>query len=720
MIQRSDVYRGAKFVNEQGAVCKIFRAETNEYGKSYVTFSLDGDYDCKSIGWLLQVLNENGYKEIDSCDESMQNNKFNSRFTEIAPKDRIGSELTYDVENSPIKLSKNLTSNFVKKELTKIIQSIKENAYVKIFDNEIKFNIDTTYGACTRIFVWGPDFANNLIKERTKRFLADCGLDITGEPVTGINDDNLGYGFNLYDNDEAAKCIKFFHNLWKKLPLAMNSYNTTKDMDDEAYNVYKGNLPSNKVLNWDFNCYGKDFSYTFKILDDGNTLSIQDNQDKHSEEDALHVQFPIEPYKLVGLLLKNRFINLENLINDADRETLNAVRRMYDIDDDDDEQNVGSYFVRDIIEAAYDIDTPIDENYKIYTIEGVKDVCEFIVKDLGDLISDNTITLKRDINDARAKKLKKHPDLRAKYESKKSLSSNGRNYQMNDSIFKSILNEAAEFEIGPDANGKTSVFTKKDVMTSHMTHNKAAVPTVEKKWVKVDKNAQPETWRTANAAYKKAKELGVADKIAAEANTRTADFEVDPITDDLEINFDNGGSINAGPLTESEVIFENASKKRAKLTEGFVVGEDNNELWFDQDAFSSFVADVLKINKEDVNGFKVCKEPWFDHDTCAYYTAILSKEDLEDYVNSHFDTSIFGPDFKILNISIDTNHIDTLLVRVCMSNEDFENKEFNDSRIGPFECSGFNLNRFDDNITIATLIFTPASDVTVDENYLER
>ena len=422
MIQRSDICKGAEFINEQGSVCRIFRAETNEYSKSYVTFSLDGDYDCKSIGWLLQVLNENGYEEMDSCEESMKNNKFNSRFMEIAPKDRIGSELTYDVENSPIKLSKNITSNFVKKELTKIIQSIRKNAYVKIFDNEIKFNTQRweSSGIYTRIFVWGPDFANNLIRERTKRFLADCGLDITGEPDKAANDNNLGYGFDLHDNDEASECIKFFHNLWKKLPLAMNSYNTTKDMDDEAYNVYKGNLPSKAVLNWDFNCCGKDFSYTFKILDDGNKLSIQDNQDEYGEEHALPVQFPIEPYNLVDLLLKRRFINLENLINDADRETLNAVRHMYDIDDDDDEQNVGSYFVRDTIEAAYSIITHVNEDDKIYTIESVRDVCEFIVKELGNLISDNNIAIKRDMNDARAKKLKKHPDLRAKYESKQS------------------------------------------------------------------------------------------------------------------------------------------------------------------------------------------------------------------------------------------------------------------------------------------------------------
>ena len=419
MIQRSDINRGAKFVNEQGSVCKIFRAETNEYGKSYVTFSLNGDYDCKSIGWLLQVLNENGYKEIDNCEESMQNNKFNSRFMEIAPKDRVGSISTYDIENSSIKLSKNLTSNFIKKELTKIIQSIRENAYVKVFDNEIKFNLRSwESGTYIRIFVWGPDFANNLIKERTKRFLADCGLDITGEPDKAANGDNLGYGFDLHSNNEASECIKFFHNLWKKLPLAMNSYNTVKDMDDEAYNVYKGNLPGNKVLNWDFNCCGKDFSYTFKILDDGNKLSIQDNQDEYGEEHALPVQFPIEPYNLVDLLLKSRFINLENLINNAKRKTLNAVRRMYDIDADDDEQNVGSYFVRDTLEAAYGIITRVDEDDKIYTIESVEDVCEFIVKELGDLISDNNIAIKRDINDARAKKLKKHPDLRTKYESK--------------------------------------------------------------------------------------------------------------------------------------------------------------------------------------------------------------------------------------------------------------------------------------------------------------
>ena len=353
----------------------------------------------------------------------MQNNKFNSRFMEIAPKDRIGSELSYDVENSPIKLSKEITSSFVKKELTKIIQSIRENAYVKVFDNEIKFNTQRweSSGTYKRIFVWGPDFANNLIRERTKRFLADCGLDVTGEPDKTIRGDILGYGFDICSDDEAAECVKFFHTLWKKLPLAMNSYNTVKDMDDEAYNVYKGNLPGNNVLNWDFNCCGKDFSYTFKILDDGNKLLIQDNQDEYGEEHALPVQFPIEAYSLVDLLLKRRFINLENLINNAKRKTLNAVRRMYDIDDDDDEQNVGSYFVRDTVEAAYCIITRVDENDKIYTIESVEDVCEFIVRELGDLISDNNITIKRDINDARAKKLKKHPDLRAKYESKISL-----------------------------------------------------------------------------------------------------------------------------------------------------------------------------------------------------------------------------------------------------------------------------------------------------------
>lgn len=291
---------------------------------------------------------------------------------------------------------------------------------------------------------------------------------------------------------------------------------------------------------------------------------------------------------------------------------------------------------------------------------------------------------------------------------------------MNYRIFNSILNEATEFEIGPDANGKTSVFTKKDVMTSHMTHNKAAVPTVEKKWVKVDKNAQPETWRTANAAYKKAKELGVADKIAAEANTRTADFEIDPITDDLKINFDNGGSINAGPLTESEVIFENASNKRAKLTEGFVIGEDNNELWFDQDAFSSFVADSLELNKEDVNGFSICKEPWFDHDTCDYYTAILSKEDLEDFVNKNLDASLFGPDFKIFEVNMDTDEKDTLLIKVRMSNEDFENKEFSDSHIGPFEYSGLKIGGYDDKDTVVDLVYTPSYEVSVDLDHIER
>lgn len=366
---------------------------------------------------------------------------------------------------------------------------------------------------------------------------------------------------------------------------------------------------------------------------------------------------------------------------------------------------------------------------------------------------------------------------------------------MNNKLFESILKEAIEFEIGPDTNGKTSVFTKKDVMTSHMTHNKAAAPTVEKKWVKVDKATQPETWATANAAYKKAKELGVANKIASETNTKSADFEIDPVTDDVEINFDNGGFVNAGPLTESverddfdietivnnilftypeamptrkeicdfmcemygddksdlssfqdtvdsvktelgfyysdecedgenfddeEVLSESISKKRAKLTEGFVIGENNDEMWFDQDAFSSFVADALEINKEDVDGFKVCKEPWFDHDTCDYYTAILSKDDLEDFVNKNLDDSLFGPDFKVFDVNMDSSDNTTLLVKVRIRADDLENKEFMDSHVGPFKCSGFKLIRYDDEDAVIELVYTPSYEVSVDPDHIER
>ena len=337
---------------------------------------------------------------------------------EAAPKGRIGSELSYDVENKPIKLSKNITSSFVKKELTKIIQSIKENAYVKVFDNEIKFNIQswTDSGTCIRIFVWGPDFANNLIRERTKRFLADCGLDITGEPDKAINGDILGYGFNILKSDEAAECIKFFHNLWKKLPLAMNSYNTVKDMDDEAYNIYKGNAPSK-----DFNLY-----WTFETFDDSHPYELvlsfdhdgyfKATTESNSEGNRGYKQIKplVNTSEAIEAILYD-VLYLPQIIKNLDEEDQMGLAEEFELDP------TSSYTISEGI-SDYIKDVASDSVYSLQSIDDVKCMVDIISKELEDtfgLIDDVNAEIKVNVNDARAKKLKKHPELKTQFESRK-------------------------------------------------------------------------------------------------------------------------------------------------------------------------------------------------------------------------------------------------------------------------------------------------------------
>lgn len=410
---------------------------------------------------------------------------------------------------------------------------------------------------------------------------------------------------------------------------------------------------------------------------------------------------------------------------------------------------------------------------------------------------------------------------------------------MNKNIFN-IVNEAIELEVGPDANGKTSLFSREDTVKSGVSHNKVAAPTIQRQWKKVDSRTRPELFQTGQEAFNKAKKLGVLDKISKEMDTDTADFEIDPITDELTINFDNGGSVSTGALSESKkfsnrrfklrewhpnfptkddiidtingikdsrdlrceekpevigfreidllykdilvgyfsitdsgvaldiskkhdelydlrhriiqdislklekalekenfVIFklqtkydvwtiiqatkkairdvetmtESNSGKNTRLKEWFVVGENNDEMWFDQDAFSNFISDSLEINKEDVDGFNVCKEPWFNHDTCDYYTPVVSEEDLDNFVRDNLDTSMFGPDFEISGVKLDG---ETLTVEV-LPGSGVEEDELDNLYIGPFHCVDFKHSKYADY-----LIFEPADDIVIDANSVER
>ena len=352
------------------------------------------------------------------CFESRKRSTGRYLVKEAAPKDRIGSELSYDVENSSIKLSKNITSNFVKKELTKIIQSIKENAYVKIFDNEIKFNTQCweNSGTYTRIFVWGPDFANNLIRERTARFLASCGLDVTGEPDKTVNGDILGYGFDIYRDDEAAECIKFFHNLWKKLPLAMNSYNTVKDMDDEAYSIYKGNAPSK-----DFNLY-----WTFKTVADNCPYELvlsfdhdgyfKATTESNSEGNGGYKQIKplVNTSEAIEAILYD-VLYFPQIIENLDEEAQMSLAEEFEFDP------TNSFYISEDI-SNYIKTEASDSVYSLQSIDDVKYMVDIISKKLKDtfgLIDDVNVEVKLNVNDARAKKLKKHPELKTQFESRK-------------------------------------------------------------------------------------------------------------------------------------------------------------------------------------------------------------------------------------------------------------------------------------------------------------
>jgi hypothetical protein len=329
---------------------------------------------------------------------------------EISPKSRAGSDVTKIKDTDYNKEYISRFSNFFIKEIDKIVNYIfDKDQVIDVFGDRIIINIKKDgYNNLTGIIIGGIDIKSNNVQKRTISFLNDCGLNAATKTADGE------YYFDLTGKNSAARCIEFFNNLWKKLPLATDSYDITKNMDDREYNIYKGNLPSDKVtLSWNFNCCGKDFSYEFYTIDNNHILAIKDNLNNGS---VFPAQFPIEPYKLARMLLNDRFIDLASLIDNSDKETLDKIIDVYD------DNNPGEYFVRDTIEAIYDIDTPTDEDGEIYTLESVKDVLDFINGELEPygLITQNNITCKRDVNDARVKKLKKHPELRTQYESKKS------------------------------------------------------------------------------------------------------------------------------------------------------------------------------------------------------------------------------------------------------------------------------------------------------------
>lgn len=338
---------------------------------------------------------------------------------EAAPKDRLGSENVSDVKDAVVKLPRSITSNFARKELTKIIQSVRTNSYFKVLDNNIKFSIQTqkSDGTCISIYAWGPDFANDEITVRTARFLASCGLDVTGEPDKTINGEILGYGFDLYRDDEEVKnCIKFFHNFNSRVHTANNSYNTVKDMDDEAYNIYKGNAPSK-----DFNLY-----WTFETFDDSHPYELvlsfdhdgyfKATTESNSEGNRGYKQIKplVNTSEAIEAILYD-VLYLPQIIKNLDEEDQMGLAEEFELDP------TSSYTISEGI-SDYIKDVASDSVYSLQSIDDVKCMVDIISKELKNtfgLIDDVNVEVKLNVNDARAKKLKKHPELKTQFESRK-------------------------------------------------------------------------------------------------------------------------------------------------------------------------------------------------------------------------------------------------------------------------------------------------------------
>ena len=119
----------------------------------------------------------------------------------------------------------------------------------------------------------------------------------------------------------------------------------------------------------------------------------------------------------------------------------------------------------------------------------------------------------------------------------------------------SLRESGTEFEIGKNAAGKPVLFGKNYKVKSNVTHNKLAEPTTGVQWEQL-KPGDPK-YAMGLEAYKKAKELGVTDKIG-NLNTNTPDFEV-LYDDTVKINYDKGGSVKT-QLEESRRINKRRSK----------------------------------------------------------------------------------------------------------------------------------------------------------------
>lgn len=123
---------------------------------------------------------------------------------------------------------------------------------------------------------------------------------------------------------------------------------------------------------------------------------------------------------------------------------------------------------------------------------------------------------------------------------------------------ESFLRESGtEFEIGQNAAGKPVLLGKNYKVKTNVTHNKTAEPTTGVQWEQL-KPGDPK-YAMGLEAYKKAKELGVTDKIK-NLNTDTPDFEVSNIDDTLKINYDKGGSIKT-QLEESRKVNRRKTNK---------------------------------------------------------------------------------------------------------------------------------------------------------------
>lgn len=147
----------------------------------------------------------------------------------------------------------------------------------------------------------------------------------------------------------------------------------------------------------------------------------------------------------------------------------------------------------------------------------------------------------------------------------------------------------------------------------------------------------------------------------------------------------------------------------------FVVSEDGENIWFDQDKFLHFVADSLMIDYDEIKdeGFNICKQKWFKHDTVGYYT-LVNSSNIAKFITSNLDDSLFSE--KVQFVSFDRASDDEFSLKIKTSFYDRRFlQELLRTRIGPFEVVDLQIN-VGAGKAEANLILQVSGDVTVDES----